>query len=297
MTDRGRNGEGRGKAIVYALLAAVFYALNIPLSSRLLAHVSEAYMAAFLYLGAGLGIALWSCVRKERAEERLSRADLPYVLGMIFLDIFAPIFLMLGLRSGSAAHASLLSNFEIVATTVIALLFFREKVSPRLWAAIALITLSCILLSFEGEESLKVSSGSLFVLLATLCWGLENNCTRMLSGKSAYQIVTVKGIGSGLGALGIALLSGAQPPEGAYILPAMLLGFVAYGLSIFLYVRSQHILGAARTSAYYAVTPFVGCILSFLFLRERVSAQFLRAFPVMVLGVVLVVRDTLHATD
>ena len=283
------------KAIVYAFLAAIFYAINVPLSKILLKEVGPTIMAAFLYLGAGIGIGILSLAnKKDRVKsEKLTKKDLPFVIGMIALDVAAPIFLMLGISYGTSANASLLGNFEIVATTVIALLIFKEDVSKRLWAAIALITLSSILLSFEGANSFRFSYGSLFVLAATVCWGFENNCTRKLSSKSTYEIVVLKGVFSGLGALAIALIKGETVPAVEYVAAALLLGFVAYGLSIFLYVRAQNLLGAAKTSAYYAVAPFVGAFLSFVILREELSWMYLLALSVMIAGSVLVVVDTL----
>ena len=282
-------------AIIYALLAAIFYAVNVPVSKILLKDVGPTTMAALLYLGAGIGIGIVSLINKRDKEksERLSKKDLPFVIGMIVLDIAAPIFLMLGISYGTSANASLLGNFEIVATTVIALFIFKEIVTKRLWLAIALITLSSILLSFEGVDSFNFSYGSLFVLLATICWGFENNCTRNISSKSTYEIVVLKGIFSGLGSLAIALIKRETMPGVLYIAAALLLGFVAYGLSIFLYVRAQNVLGAAKTSAYYAVAPFVGAFLSFVFLREQLSWIYLAALIVMIAGSVLVVADTL----
>ena len=282
-------------AILYALLAAVFYAINVPISKILLKDVGPTTMAALLYLGAGIGIGILSLFNKKDREksERLSKKDLPFVIGMIVLDIAAPIFLMLGISYGSSANASLLGNFEIVATTVIALFIFKEAVSKRLWAAIALITLSSILLSFEGTNSFSFSYGSLFVLAATVCWGFENNCTRNISSKSTYEIVVLKGIFSGLGALVIALIKRESIPEIWYIGAALILGFVACGLSIFLYVRAQNVLGAAKTSAYYAVAPFVGAFLSFVVLREKLSWMYFIALIVMLGGSALVVADTL----
>ena len=287
--------NGKLKSILYALLAAAFYAINVPLSKLLLQHVGETTMAALLYLGAGIGIGVLSLFnRKDRQQsEKLSKSDLPYVIGMIVLDIAAPILLMFGVSRGSSANASLLGNFEIVATTVIALAVFKEAVSKRLWIAIALITLASALLSFEGTESFRFSIGSLFVLLAATCWGLENNCTRKISSKSTYEIVILKGIFSGLGALIIGLIRREPFPAIGYIAAALLLGFVAYGLSIFLYVRAQSVLGAAKTSAYYAVAPFVGALLSFVILRERLSWLYFAALLVMLGGAALVVVDTL----
>jgi hypothetical protein len=82
-------------------------------------------------------------------------------------------------------------------------------------------------------------------------------------------------------------------PEWTYIITALLLGFVSYGLSIFLYVRAQNVLDAAKTSAYYAVNPFIGSLLSFVFLKEKISWMYLAALLVMIAGSALVVIDTM----
>ena len=286
--------QNKLKAIMFAFLAAVFYAINVPISKVLLQHVGPTTMAALLYLGAGIGIGMMSLFnRKDREKaESLTKAELPYIVGMIVLDIAAPIFLMLGISYGSSANASLLGNFEIVATTVIALILFKEAVTKRLWVAIGLITLSSILLSFEGTDSFHFSYGSLLVIMATVCWGLENNCTRELSSKSTYQIVMLKGLCSGLGALVIALIKRESFPGIGYLAIAWALGFVAYGLSIFMDVRAQNVLGAAKTSAYYAVNPLIGALLAFVFLSESLSWMYVIALIVMVIGSALVVVDT-----
>lgn len=282
-------------AVIYAILAAAFYAINTPVSKVLLQFVPSTFMAAFLYLGAGVGVGILYAFhwKKEPAAKRLEKKDLPYTLGMIVLDIAAPIFLMLGIQMGNASNASLLGNFEIVATTIIALLAFREKVSGKLWIAIGLITLSSIVLSFEGTDGFRFSGGSLFVLLATLCWGLENNCTRSISEKSTYQIVTLKGLCSGAGSFLIAWVTGEKIPDIQYILPVMLLGFVAYGLSIFTYIRAQSVIGAAQTSAYYAIAPFIGSALAVIFLGDELTAQYVVALVIMVAGTGFAVLDTL----
>ena len=276
------------RAIFFAVLAAALYAINAPLSKLLLRNISATMMAALLYLGACLGMLAVSLIIKKAGstvrEESLSKKDLPFVLGMIALDIAAPIFLMLGLQSTSAANASLLNNFEIVATSVFALMLFHETISGRLWLAIALVSLSSVILSFEGRESLQFSSGSVLVLLACVCWGLENNCTRVLSKKNPMEIVVLKGFGSGCGALLIALGLGESFPGPAYTAGALLLGFVAYGLSIFFYVRAQRELGAAKTSTYYAIAPFIGAALSLIIFRQLPTPSFLIALGVMIAG-------------
>lgn len=285
-------------AICYAIAAAVFYAMNVPCSKLLLDKIAPTFMAAFLYIGAGIGVGMLYLFhhKHEPQSERLRKKDLPYTIGIVTLDIIAPILLMIGVKFGTSANASLLGNFEIVATTMIALLIFKEKVSPNLWVAIGLITLSSIILSFGGDGSFSFSVGSLLVLGATVCWGLENNCTRSISDKSTYQIVTIKGFGSGIGSLIIAFILGENLPEIRYILPAALLGFIAYGLSIFTYIRAQKTLGAAKTSAFYAIAPFIGVLLSFVFLRESLTMAYIIALVIMIIGTVFVISDTLVNT-
>lgn len=241
-------------------------------------------MAGLLYLGAGTGMLLIEKMNKNRQEQPLTKKELPFTVAMVILDIAAPICLMVGLTECSAANASLLNNFEIVATSLIAMFLFREIISKRLWLAIVLVTISSILLSFEDASSLEFSWGSLFVLLACICWGFENNCTRMLSSKNPAQIVIIKGFGSGLGALTLALITGECFFHIGYIILAMILGFVAYGLSIYFYIYAQRDLGAAKTSTYYAVSPFIGAGLSLIIFRAQPSAVFIIAFAVMALG-------------
>ena len=288
--------NSKAYAIFWAFLAAVLYAVNIPASKLLLSYVSPVYMASLLYFGAGAGMFLFSLTPpgRESKDPPLTRRELPYTLGMIVLDIAAPIFLMLGLNSAASANVSLLNNFEIVATSLIALLIFRENISRTLWISLGFITAASVLLSFDGAESLQFSGGSLFVLAACLCWGLENNCTRALSSKIAVQIVVIKGIFSGLGALIVAMLSGGTLPGLPYFVPALLLGFVSYGLSIYFYVRAQKYIGAASTSAYYSVSPFIGALLSFLIFDEALSKTYPAALIVMLIGAAFAVMDTLQ---
>ena len=271
-------------AIFYAILAAALYALNAPISKLLLIRIPSTMMAGLLYLGAGSGMFLMEKIAKNKQEQPLTKKELPFTIAMVVLDIAAPIFLMIGLTKCSAANASLLNNFEIVATSLIALFIFREVISKRLWFAIVLVTLSSILLSFEDMSSLEFSWGSLFVLLACVCWGFENNCTRMLSSKNPAQIVIIKGFGSGFGALVLSFIIGEYYFHIGYILLALLLGFVAYGLSIYFYIYAQRDLGAAKTSTYYAISPFIGAALSLIIFREQPSAIFLIALVIMAVG-------------
>lgn len=282
-------------AIFFAILAAALYAINIPFSKLLLREVAPMMMAAFLYIGAGLGMLLLVVGRKSlgitQKEVKLSRNDLPYTIAMVVLDIAAPIFLMFGLKMTTAANASLLNNFEIAATALIALFIFKERIGKRLWIAILLMTIATSLLTIEDTASFSFSTGSLLVIAACVCWGLENNCTRKIAHKDPMQIVVIKGFGSGLGALCIALAVGESLPALSNLPAILLLGFVAYGLSIFFYTHAQRTIGAAKTSTYYAIAPFVGVLLSFGLLGEKPTLIFCVALLIMLIGAYMAAKE------
>ncbi len=285
------------RAILLALAAAALYAINVPLSKLLLPHISPTMLAALLYLGAGIGMGILMTVKRvasiPNTRPSLEKRDLSYTVAMVLLDIAAPIFLMFGISLSSAASVSLLNNFEIVATSLIAFAVFREKISPRLWIAIGLVCAGGMLLTFEGTDSLSLNMGALFVLAACLCWGIENNCTRSISDKNAEQIVLIKGIFSGSGSLITALILQEPFPAFLYLLAALALGFVAYGLSIQLYVTAQSTLGAAKTSAFYSVAPFLGVGFGFLLFQTFPTPQFFVALAVMIVATLLMTVDSL----
>ncbi len=288
--------QTHAKGIFLAILAAALYAVNAPFSKLLLDEMPSTLMAGFLYVGAGLGMAVIALFRKasgyKSEEVPPTRHELPYTLAMIVLDIIAPIFLLLGLSYTTAANASLLNNFEIVATAVIALCVFREKISPRLWLGILFVTASCALLSFEDISAFRFSRGSLFILLACVSWGIENNCTRRLSACDPLMIVLLKGIFSGLGSVVIGFILGERLTSLWSVFAVLAVGFVAYGMSIFFYVHAQRILGAARTSAYYAVAPFIGTLLSLVIFRELPPYTYFLALLLMIIGAWLCAVDT-----
>lgn len=296
MTNILKSDNKRGIAL--AILAAVCYSVSSPLSKLILGYLSPTLMAGFLYLGAGVCMLFILLIRlffkkRVKKEKSLSKKDIPYVIGMVLLDIAAPILMMFGLERTSAANASLLNNFEIVITSLVALLIFKEKISGRLWLGIAAITVSCIILSFESVEAFQFSIGSLLILLAAVCWGFENNCTRKISLSDPLEIVLIKGLCSGTGSIIIGFSIGERIEVANIwaIFAALGIGVVAYGLSIFFYIYAQRLVGAAKTSAYYAINPFVAVIFSLLLFMEIPAWQYWIALAIMILGAWLASSD------
>jgi drug/metabolite transporter (DMT)-like permease len=281
--------------ILEALLAAVFFGASAPIAKLLLGNIAPVFLAAFLYLGSGTGTFLVRSIQRMRikdAEADIKSTDIKWLIGaIIFGGILAPIILMVSLKSTPASTASLLLNFEGVGTTLIALLFFKEAISRRAWAAIIVITLASIFLSTNFIGGFGLSFGALGIILACLLWGLDNNFTRNISGKDPLAIVAWKGILAGTFSFFLAMALGNPFPTVVTIAGTILLGFVSYGLSTMLFIRSMRGLGAARTSALYGMAPLAGVILSIFIFQELPSFLFIIAAILMIGGALLLINE------
>ena len=111
------------------------------------------------------------------------------------------------------------------------------------------------------------------------------------------EIVAIKGIFSGSGGIILGLIVGERLDNLALLILALILGFFSYGMSIYFYIYAQRYLGAAKTSAYYAVNPFIGVILSFLIFKEMPAPTFFFFFLFMAAGPFLFTFDSLNSQE
>jgi drug/metabolite transporter (DMT)-like permease len=222
----------------------------------------------------------------------LERRDFPFLVGAILAGgVLGPVLLLVGLQRTPAATASLVLNFEVVATALVALLFFGERVGREAWAAMVAVTAGSALLTISPQGTWGVSVGAVLILGACLAWGLENNLTGRISLKDPKMIVTVKGLAAGGFTLGMALALGRPLPALGLALSGLALGAVSYGASIFFYVYSLRRVGAARTGMLFGTAPFGGAILSLAIFREAPDVRFFLAFALMTLAMVLLARE------
>lgn len=280
-----------------ALLAAVLFGISAPLSKLLLNDIEPVLLAALLYLGCGFGLLVSGAVQKRIGRNKdneapLAGKDLPWLAGATLAGgVAAPIILMISLKNTPAATASLLLNFEAAATSIIAVIAFKEALGRRIWMAVALVTIASILLTWESGGNWGISIGAAGVMLACFFWGMDNNFTRNISAKNPLSIVTVKGIVAGSVSLVIALFAGNHIPSLESMLAALVLGYFSYGTSILLFILAMRSLGAARASAFFGSAPFVGAIVSILLFLEWPGMQFIISVPIMIAGTFLILKE------
>ena len=278
------------KGIGYALQAALLFGAATPFAKLLLNEAPPLVLAGLLYLGAGVGLALWIVARRGldalgSDKAALSISDLPWLGGAILSGgVLGPILLMVGLRLTPATSTALLLNLESVFTTLMAWFVFRENFDCRMAAGMLAISMASLLLSWQGALEFGSPWGSICIIGACGCWAIDNNLTRRVSVCGPLHIACLKGLVAGgvntLMALGVGM---TLPPLGV-VTAAAVVGFLGYGLSLALYILALRHLGAARTGAYFALAPFSGAALSLLVLGEAPGRLFWFATALMAWG-------------
>jgi drug/metabolite transporter (DMT)-like permease len=271
-----------------ALGSAALFGASAPIAKLLVGSVSPQFVAGILYLGAGLGLAVFhfgrGVVGLARVEAPLQRRDIPWLAAVIlFGGLLGPLLLMLGLALTSAASASLLLNLEGLATIAIAWLVYRENVDRRLLTGAAAILAGAAVLTWTGN-ALRLDVGGMLIAAACLCWGIDNNLTRKLAAADPVKIAMTKGLVAGAVNTGIAVAQGAGWPGVPVIAVGALVGFLGVGVSLLFFILALRHLGTARTGAYYSLAPFIGAILAVGLLGEPVTVTLLVAAALVAAG-------------
>lgn len=271
-----------------ALCSALLFGVTPPLSKLLLGTTEPMMLAGLLYLGAGVGLAVYALFRqlggRTATEAPLRRADLPWLGMAIFMGgIVGPLLLMFGLSLTTASSAALLLNLEGLMTMGIAWMVFRENVDRRLLVGATAILAGAVVLSWQGQ-GLALDAGALLVAGACLAWGIDNNLTRKISAADPVTIAMLKGLVAGTVNVALALSLGAAVPSLSLFAASGVTGFMGIGVSLVLFVLALRHLGTARTGAYYSLAPFIGAVLAIALLDEPITARLLIAALLMGLG-------------
>jgi len=275
----------------FGLLAALLFGASTPAAKILLNSASPQLIAGLLYLGSGIGLVAVRIAgaRRAQSEAPLRGADWLWLGGATLTGgIAGPVLLVNGLAHATAATASLLLNLEGVATALIAWLAFREHTSRRMVVGMAVILVGAMALAWGGRPTFGAALGPLLIAGACVCWAIDNNLTRNISGGDPFIIAAIKSLSAGSinTAAGVFLLHDRLPGVRIAGLIA-LVGFFGYGLSLVCFVLALRHAGTARTGAYFSAAPFVGAILSIWLLHGAVDWRLGVAGLLMAIGVYL----------
>ncbi len=280
----------RNPGVRAALASALLFGAGTPLAKLLLAGASPWLLAGLLYLGSGLGLSAYRLLRGTPRVRLAASGRLPLAGAVLFGGVFGPVLLMVALVRLPASGASLLLNAEGLFTALIAWVVFRENVDRRVALGMLAIVAGTVVLSVPSGVELGSPWPSLAALGACACWAIDNNLTRVVALEDAAWLAAVKGLVAGPVNLAIALALGSRLPGVPVAASALVVGLLAYGVSLVLFIVALRTLGTARAGAYFSVAPFFGAALA-VALGERIT------WPLLVAGVLMGLGVWLHLTE
>ena len=305
MSDDVRPGRVR-RAAQEALVGAALFGASAPVAKRLLADVPPLALAALLYTGAGLVLALAGTVQRRRVaaahrEAPLRRADGLLLASIgLFGGVVGPLLMLLSLPRLSGLTASLLLNLEAPFTALLAVACFGEHLGRAEVVGTAIVIAAASALGLPGGTLGGGWAGVLGMGGACLAWALDNNLTQRLSVRDPVVVARVKGLAAGAINAGLAWWAGAAMPPIGTAVAGLSLGAASYGVSLVLSVRAMRTLGAARQAAYFATAPFAGALIAVAVFADRPTLPDLGAAAAMAAGVAVLVRaahDHEHTHD
>jgi len=273
----------------WCALAAVLFGAATPATKRVVDDIGAVTLAGLLYLGAAVAVAPFALREQRPTATRRQRSRLLIAVGVG--GGLAPVLLVLALDRTPAGTVSLFLNLELVATAVIARVFLQEHIGRRAGLGIVIVLLGGVILAGTAETG--VALGALLVAATCVCWGIDNAITASLDSYSPSQITLAKGVVAG----SVNLLLGLflhDAPTASFVLAALAIGALGYGVSITMWITGARLVGAARGQVIFALAPFIGALLAWPINGDRLTASTLAAFGVSFVGV-LVVATSHHA--
>jgi drug/metabolite transporter (DMT)-like permease len=270
-------------------VAAVLFGASAPAASRLAGDMPAFTLAGLLYLGAAIAT-LPVSVRRPPSRAAIRGGWRRLAVAVVFGGAVGPVLLAAGLARTSAASASLLLNLELVFTTLLAGLVFREHLGRHVVRGTATVVVAGAVLAWSGSGDVRW--GAALIAAACACWAIDNCVTADLDELAPGHITFVKGVVAGGANLVIGLMVGGGELHGGDVVAALLVGVVGYGMSITLWVAGARDLGAARGQLVFATAPFVGAGVAWTVFGDAISGRELVAIVIAGAGVAMVLRSS-----
>jgi drug/metabolite transporter (DMT)-like permease len=282
------------RGIPLALCAGTLLGAGAPLSKLLVSRMDPVALAGALYTGPAIivTLALLLGLGKRRRYVPITRRDIPrLVVTVLTGTIAAPVLLMYGMRISSGFAGSLMLNMEAVATALIALAFFGERISPSIWLAVLCMTLTGILVTGTGGEGSAPVVGALLILGSCAAWGIETNVVTTLTSRDPLLITLIECVPAAVILTLVGAFRMGGLPATSDLLWGILLGSVSNGVGLLLFFVSLRTMGAARTAAFAGVGPLAGALLSLVLFRTPVTWVIVAALGLTAAAVFVVGRD------
>ena len=284
--------------VVTSLLLGLFPSVSKPLISSVnpLFYTSVCQFAPFFVF---TPLSIRADRRKKKTGE-ISLAPRGRVFWIILFSSFiggiaGPIFYFFGLKSTTAADASLLANAEMVFTIVIASVAFRERLNRTGLLAVLLVSIGVVVVATNLEFSNSLLNfaqpGHLLILMSSVCWGIDNNVITYVSERiDVIKFVTYRSSIVGPIMLVGSYFASAFPSDTSSIAKIFVVGLLVFAGSIYFNFQALKWLGAIRSTLIFPISSLFGLLAAYLLLNEVIGIYQIASVGIIFVGIYLMTR-------
>ncbi|MBB6633387.1 DMT family transporter [Cohnella thailandensis] len=264
-------------------LSAIFWGANFNAGKIAVEVMSPTQVAAWRFIIAGLVILVLYWIKERPAWSSIKPYAWIYLLMGLIGIFLMNIFLFKGLAATSPIHTSLITATNPLLTLCLSVFLLKEKINLRQLAGIAISFLGVLFVLTNGSLTKLelISTGDLYVLLATALWALYGILGKKYVGNGSPLATTA--LTMAIGALFYLPYSSFATGDAssAKILEAWLaVIFMALFCSVLAYLWwNQGIarIGANQTSLFFNIVPISTMAISALSGESIGVAQMLGA--------------------
>lgn len=279
---------------LFAVLAAVMFGLVSVLAKPLVSSVDPLLLASLVYIISAITISPFA----QKQKQKLARKDILLILSIAVCGaVIAPSLYFVGLTHASASDAALIANGEVFFSVLLAVIFFKERLSFVGWVAIFLVLAGMIIvttdLDFADFTLQQIHYKDMLLILAMLFWAFDNNLSRYLAQKlDVAKIVQMKSAIGGVMMFVIAVfVFGVKINiDAPQIIPILVLGVVGFAASLYFFLQSLKRINTVRTITIFSMSSVFGLATASIFLGEQISWYQIVAAGIMILGIYMINR-------
>ncbi|MGB9002502.1 MAG: DMT family transporter [Nitrosotalea sp.] len=279
-----------------AVLCAILVGSISTASKPVLANTNPLMYAALVYLLASL-VSVPLSYKVKGFQVRSN--DWPLILAITISGaVLAPSLFFIGLEQTTASDTAILSNSETIFTVLFALIFFKEKLRPRGYLAVALVLTGVVIvttnLQFSDFLSNLKNGGNVLIILSMSLWALDNNISKIAAQRvDISRLVQLKGLIGGSILFVFALAIKIPVNITLMEIPNILLvGMVGFGISLYLFLHSLKRIGTVKTMLIYSTGTVFGLLFASTFLHEKIGWYQILAIALMLTGIYLVTKES-----
>jgi drug/metabolite transporter (DMT)-like permease len=276
----------------FAMLSSLCFGSVSTLAKPTLNTIDPLVLTCIIYLISAITLTPTTLHKKASFQ----RNDILLIMEISIVGaVIAPLLFFYGLRITSASNTAVLSNIEIVFTVIIAILFFKEKVSRIGYVGLSMVAIGAMIVTSDlkfSDSYFYLDIGSLMVVGSSLFWAIDNNISKIITKR--IDVMKIAQLKSGIGGtilLGIVFATNIPIFISYKEIPfLLLLGTVGFALALFFFLKALYIIGVVKTIVIFATSSIFGLIFAVIFLHEKTGMFQIVAICVMIIGIYLITK-------